>query len=197
MKISITPIIVAALAFSAAQAQTAPPTTADRGVAPENRTEGRTTDRQRASHSRLSSEEFVEKAAAAGHAEVEMGKLGVQKAQSQAVRAYAQKMVADHGKGNQELAAAAEKHGIEAPSSPDAMHRVVHKKFDLQKADAEFDRDFMRQMVKDHEATVALFEAATQADDVDPELKALAKKKLPTLREHLAQAQQLAQQTDR
>lgn len=194
---ALTALLTTSLAFSLAQAQEPAQERTDRTAAQPRASEARTSDRHGGMHTRLSSEDFAEKAAAAGHAEVAMGKLGVEKAQSQAVRAYAQKMVSDHTKGNQELTAAAQKKGIELPSSPDAIHKVVHKKFEMQEADAEFDRDFMKQMVKDHEATIALFEAATQADDVDPELKALAQKKLPTLRAHLTEAQQLAKQTDR
>ncbi|HEY6643788.1 DUF4142 domain-containing protein [Povalibacter sp.] len=146
------------------------------------------------SRSRLSSEEFAEKAGAAGHAEVAMGKLGSQKAQSAAVKAYAEKMVADHTKGNQELATTAEAQGFDVPSSPDAMHKMMHEKFKLQKADAEFDQDFMKQMVKDHKAVIALYETAVSDPDVDPTLQALARKTLPTLRDHLAQAEKLADQ---
>jgi putative membrane protein len=189
---ALTALLTASIAYSMAYAQQPAPERADRSERARA-----AEDRHTGMHARLSSEEFAEKAAAAGHAEVAMGKLGVEKAQTAAVRAYAQKMVSDHTKGNQELTAAAQKKGIELPSSPDAMHKVMHKKFEMQKADAEFDQDFMKQMVKDHEATVALFEAATQADDVDPELKALAQKKLPTLRAHLSEAQQLARQTER
>jgi putative membrane protein len=58
---------------------------------------------------------------------------------------------------------------------------------------ANFDREFMRHMVTDHEKAVRLFAAQAQ-DGTDAELKAFAAKTLPTLQEHLRMAQTLAQQ---
>lgn len=139
----------------------------------------------------MDSEEFAKKAGAAGHAEVAMGKLGAGKATDAQVKSFAQKMVTDHTKGNQELASAAKAKGLEVPSEPDTMHKAMHKKFQMQQADAEFDQDFMDQMVKDHEAVIELYENAAADSGVDPQLQALAKKMLPTLREHLAQAQSI------
>ena len=56
---------------------------------------------------------------------------------------------------------------------------------------AEFDREFMGQMVKDHDKTVALFERQAQSGS-DAELKGFAAKTLPTLREHAQMARELA-----
>jgi putative membrane protein len=47
----------------------------------------------------------------------------------------------------------------------------------------------MEQMVKDHKEDVALFETAADNTKLDAELRAYAKKTLPTLRDHLNQAQ--------
>lgn len=56
---------------------------------------------------------------------------------------------------------------------------------------AEFDREYLRHMVMDHEKTVALFERQSK-DGKDKELKAWAGKTLPTLQEHLRMARDLA-----
>jgi putative membrane protein len=56
----------------------------------------------------------------------------------------------------------------------------------------DFDRDFIDRMVDDHEKDVKMFEKkANDADD--PDVRAFAAKQLPTLRQHLSQAQNLAQ----
>ena len=47
--------------------------------------------------------EFVDKAAIAGKAEVQASQLALRQAQSPDVRAFAQRMVADHGKANARL----------------------------------------------------------------------------------------------
>jgi len=46
-------------------------------------------------------------------------------------------------------------------------------------------------MVRDHEAAVELFQTAANDSTLDPELNTLAKKTLPTLQQHLADAQKL------
>jgi putative membrane protein len=148
-------------------------------------------------HEKLSSPEFVKKAAAAGHAEVKMGKVGVEKATDPEVKAYAQRMVTDHTKANTELATLAKTKNLEVPDSPDMMHKVMGEKFEHQKSGEEFDHDFMKQMVKDHKKAVELYEAASSDKSIDPELNALAKRTLPTLKEHLKQAEALEAKLDK
>lgn len=139
----------------------------------------------------ISAADFAKKAGAAGAAEVEMGKLGAQKATNAEVKAFAQKMVTDHTKANKELMAAAKAKGLEVPTEPNMVHKGMKEKFERQGADADFNHDFMQQMVRDHEATVELFQKAANDTTLDPELRALAKKTLPTLQQHLADARTL------
>ncbi|HEY0681340.1 MAG TPA: DUF4142 domain-containing protein [Steroidobacter sp.] len=139
----------------------------------------------------ISAADFAKKAGAAGAAEVEMGKLGAQKATDAQVKAFAQKMVTDHTKANKELMAAAKSKGLEVPTEPGLMHKGMKEKFEAQEADRDFNHDFMQQMVRDHEATVELFQTAANDSTLDPDLRALAKKTLPTLEQHLADAQKL------
>jgi len=60
-----------------------------------------------------------------------------------------------------------------------------------QSADRDFNHDFMEQRVRDHEAAVKLFTTAADDTTLDPDLRALATKTLPTLEEHLADARKL------
>jgi putative membrane protein len=142
-------------------------------------------------HSSISASEFIQKAGAGGLAEVDMGKLGTKKATNSQVKAFAKRIVTDHTKANEELLAAAKGKG-EVPSSRDTMHKAMMDKFQQQEAGKEFDRDYMEQMVQDHKADVDLFETAADDSTLDAELRAYAKKTLPTLREHLSQAQTIA-----
>ena len=151
----------------------------------------RTASNEKRSDMNVTAPEFVKKAGAAGMAEVEMGKLGSQKATNPDVKAFAKQMVADHTKANKELAAAAQAKGLEVPSSPDMMHKAMVKKFEGQSADKDFDHDFMEQMVKDHKAVVELFGVASRDENLDPDLRALAKKTLPVLQQHMKDAQSL------
>lgn len=142
-------------------------------------------------HARISASEFIQKAGAGGLAEVEMGKLGTKKATNSRVRTFAKQIVTDHTKANEELVAAAKGKGA-VPSSRDTMHKSMMDKFQQQEAGKEFDRSYMEQMVQDHKADVELFETAADDSSLDTELRAYAKKTLPTLREHLSQAQTIA-----
>lgn len=140
---------------------------------------------------KISAAEFAKKAGEAGVAEVEMGKLGSQKATHAEVKAFAQKMVTDHTKANKELMAAAKSKGLEVPAEPGLMHKGMMEKFERQGADADFNHDFMQQMVRDHKAVVELFQTASNDATLDVDLRSWAKKTLPTLEQHLAEAQKL------
>lgn len=140
---------------------------------------------------KISADEFAKKAGAAGTAEVEMGKLGAQKATDPEVKAFAQKMVADHTKANKELMAAAKGKNLEVPTEPDMMHKGMMEKFERQSADKDFNHDYMQQMVRDHKKVIEVFQSAANDTTLDPEMRALAKKTLPTLEQHLADAQKL------
>jgi putative membrane protein len=67
--------------------------------------------------------------------------------------------------------------------------RAVEK---LRKAkDEDFDRDFVRKVgLDDHKDDIKSFEKASKKVK-DPELRAFAEKTLPTLKQHLAEAQKL------
>ena len=69
------------------------------------------------------------------------------------------------------------------------MHKTTMEKFHQQDAGKDFDRDYMEQMVEDHKTDVELFETAADNEKLDPNLRGYAKRILPTLRDHLTQAQ--------
>lgn len=154
---------------------------------------------------------FVMEAAHGGMMEVELGRLATQKAMSDDVKQFGQRMVDDHGKANDELMQLASSKGItinhsmastdtgsadskmtatSTMSGDDAKmmkkhHEMVNKMSAL--SGAEFDRKYMDDMVKDHEKDVAAFERESTSGS-DPDIKAWAAKTLPTLREHLRMA---------
>jgi putative membrane protein len=137
----------------------------------------------------ISASEFVEKAGAGGLAEVEMGELGVQKATNGQVKAFAKRIVTDHTKANQQLNSVLKGKGLEVPSSRSAMHKAMMDKFRQEDAGKDFDRSYMEQMVQDHKNDIELFETAADDKKLDPDLSAYAKATLPTLRDHLKEAQ--------
>jgi putative membrane protein len=134
---------------------------------------------------------FLDKAAAHGVAEVEMGKLAQQKGASQQVKDFGARMVQDHGKANDELKTLASAKGMAPAAKPDKEHEK--KLASLQdKSGTDFDKAYMKEMVADHKKDVAEFRKQAKSAK-DPEVKAFAEKTLPTLEAHL----KLAQETDK
>lgn len=159
----------------------------DRATAQQN---DRTASQQRGATSgqSITAEQFMKDAAAGGIGEVAAGREAAQRAADQEVRAFGQKMVDDHTKANNELKAIAERHNVELPVSPmpeqtaamDRMRNVENTAFDAM---------YMRQMVEDHDKTIALFERGANVEQAD--VKAFAQKTLPVLRQHAEHARQL------
>ncbi|WP_053845540.1 DUF4142 domain-containing protein [Paracidovorax avenae] len=134
---------------------------------------------------------FLDDAAHNGHAEVKSSQLALQKAQNPKVRAFAQQMVDDHTRANQELAALAAGKNVRVPEGPPLVQEGKLKL--LGTADgADFDKRYMESMgLQAHRDTIELFEKGAR-DARDPEVKAFAQKTLPKLRQHLEMAQQVA-----
>jgi putative membrane protein len=132
---------------------------------------------------------FMKKVAEANKAEVELGKLASERGSSEAVKKFAQRMVTDHGKASDELGRLAESKGVQLPTSLDAKHKRLHDKL-AKLSGADFDREYMREMARDHDADVKEFQKeAKNAKDAD--LKAWVGKTLPVLEEHKQEAHQV------
>jgi putative membrane protein len=130
---------------------------------------------------------FATKAAQGGMAEVKLGELAQQKGQSQAVKDFGSRMVADHTKANDELKSLAGRKGITLPSDVDARDQAIYD-FLSKLQGAAFDRAYMRDMVADHRADVTEFRRESEHGS-DADLKAFAAKTLPTLEDHLRMAE--------
>lgn len=135
---------------------------------------------------------FIENAAGNGMFEVQVSQLAATKASASAVKNFAQMLVEHHSAANNELVQLANTYQVELPAAPPRALRNRIEKLG-KKTGAEFDREFVREVGIDaHQKDIKLFQKAS-ADLKDPQLKAWATKTLPTLQQHLAQAQQLAQ----
>jgi putative membrane protein len=140
------------------------------------------------------SNDFVDSAAAGGIAEVETSRLALEKSSSADIKAFANMMITDHSKANDELAALAKKHDIKVPDSTTLVKQAKEKILDLR--DESFDAAYANNQVKAHEDTLSLFkkEADTVTDDRTKgatELKGFAQKMLPALEKHLDMAKKL------
>lgn len=132
---------------------------------------------------------FLKEAAMSGHAEIELSNIALRQATRPEVRDFAQRMVDDHTAANNRAMELARARNIALPSQPDTMHRQAADRL-LSMRGEEFDREYMRLMVSDHEQAVRRFEAAAR-DVRDPEVNRFVTRTLPILRDHLEMARNI------
>ncbi|HET7442087.1 MAG TPA: DUF4142 domain-containing protein, partial [Terriglobales bacterium] len=138
---------------------------------------------------------FIKKAAQGGLAEVELGKLATEKASSDSVKKFGQRMVDDHSKANEELKEVAGKVGVTLPDKLSPKDQATKDR--LSKLNGEqFDAAYMRDMVKDHTKDVAEFRQESQKAS-NPDVKNFASQTLPTLEDHLKQAKSITPKENR
>jgi putative membrane protein len=140
--------------------------------------------------SNSSSTAFIREAAKGNQSEVALAEVAQQNAQNAEVKQFAQQMKEDHTAANQKLQPIADAHGIQISQANDAKEQKKLEKM-RQLSGAEFDKEYMTDMLKDHVKDISKFEvAASQLRDAD--VKQYASDTLPTLREHLRHAEQVA-----
>ena len=130
---------------------------------------------------------FLQKAAADGIGEVQLAQLAREKALREEVREFAQRMVEDHQKANEELTALATSSGVKLPNGPDEGHAKLLKKLQGL-VGGDFDREYMKHMVKDHKKDLHEFRRASRATERDDVTDFAARTAL-TIQEHLRMAQ--------
>lgn len=186
-------ISVAATAFvltaASAQAQTS--------KAPDHSSSSHSTSAMDSSNSKMSNNstmsesgqvskedaKFFENIAQANLAEIEAGKLALEKSQNAEIKAFAQKMIDDHGKALQELQALAQRKSITLPTEPDMAHRTLITGMKALSGDT-FDHQYIaRAGVGDHKRTHELL-TKVKTETKDADLRAYAEKTLPAVDMH-------------
>jgi putative membrane protein len=131
---------------------------------------------------------FMKDAAQGGMAEVNLGQLAAQNASDPDVKAFGQRMVTDHGKANDQLKQVAAGMNVTLPADVKASDRAEADHFSKMTG-ADFDRAYVREMVKDHKKDVAEFQKEAKSGHGD--VQSFASTTLPTLQEHLKMAEDL------
>ena len=134
-------------------------------------------------------ENFVKKAANGGLFEVQMGDTASKKATNQQVRNFANRMVTDHSAANQMLHAAVQGLNVTIPSTLEKQYQDQINRLSKVKAN-EFDKEYMNQMVKDHEKDVSEFEKAEKNLPAGA-LKTWVSATLSTIKKHLDMAKSI------
>lgn len=125
-------------------------------------------------------------------AEVELGRLATEKAQSDDVKKFGQRMVDDHTKANDQLKQIAAQKNVTLPSDVGSKNRAEIDRLS-KLSGADFDRAYMRMMVRDHRKDVSEFQKEANSGK-DSDIKNFASSTLPTLQDHLKEAQSIAGQ---
>ncbi len=131
---------------------------------------------------------FAKEAAEGGMFEVAMGKVAVQKAQNNDVKQFGQRMIDDHSKAGDQLKGLASRDNLVLPDTLNAKDQAtINRLSNL--TGSTFDREYMRQMVMDHETDIAAFQREAN-DGTNADLRNWASNTLPTLHDHLRQAKE-------
>ena len=158
---------------------------------------------------------FVRTASMTSHAEVELGKLASERAQSQDVKQFAQMMIRDHTRSGSELAQAVKPHDVTPSKEIDQKHQQLMTRLRALQG-AEFDREYMKAMVDGHREVKSMLEkrggdsrtaanrnntpapgsrtagtSGSANSALDMTVNQWASKSLPTVEQHLQRAEQI------
>jgi len=126
---------------------------------------------------------FVSNALRGSLAEVELGKLAVEKSTNADVKKFGQRMVDDHAKAANDLKALAMTKQIQVPTSIGRDEQALRDRLSRLSGSA-FDRAYIQAMLSDHVKDVTAFKNQADASP-DADVKAFAASTLRTLQDHL------------
>jgi putative membrane protein len=133
---------------------------------------------------------FLRKAAEGGIAEVKLGQLAAKKGSTDDVRAFAQKMVDDHTKLNNDVASVADAMGVMLPKEMNKEDQAEYDKLNALSGN-DFDIEYLTFMVKDHHKDLHAFRIEA-ASPTDPALHDAVVRAEGVVHEHTVMVDKLA-----
>ena len=133
---------------------------------------------------------FLQKAAEGQQAEIVLGQLASERAGDQQVKQFGSQMIEDHRKASVEIQQLASKEGVALPTELTGKHKDKQEQF-ARLSGREFDLAYIEYMLRDHRKDVKEFERNVKTIK-DPQVQQWAEGRLPILKQHLRQAQQIA-----
>ena len=110
-----------------------------------------------------SDRDFVKDAAITSMAEIELGRMALEKGTGANVKKFAQMMIDDHTKASEALKTVASQNNIDMPVQVDDDHKDKAKKLGS-KSGMDFDRDYADMMVDGHENFINKLESRIDKD---------------------------------
>jgi putative membrane protein len=133
---------------------------------------------------------FVRNAMQDGMAEVQLGQLTLQKSNNDQVKQFAQRMIDDHTKLNDQMKPLAQQLGVDVSAQVSKKDRTTMAKLQELSGPA-YDQAYIKDMVKDHKQDLSDFQMEA-SNGQDPAVKDAATQGSHVISQHLQMAQQLA-----
>ena len=130
---------------------------------------------------------FMQQASYSNNAEVAAGQIAVTNGSYDSVKMFGNMMVDDHSKSQNSLDSLGNSFGVALPTTADSVHEA--KAAMLQSMSGYmFDTAYINAQVKDHEATIALFQQELASGN-NQQVKNYATTYLPVIEMHYQEAQ--------
>lgn len=134
---------------------------------------------------------FVRDALQGGMAEVQLSQLASQKASSDDVKQFGQKMVEDHTKLGNAMSEVAQQVGVKPPDGLSKKDKQLIAKLQTLSG-PQFDEAYIKAMVKDHKKDDSAFKIEAQQAE-NPAVRQVAQQGEPIVANHLQMIEQIAQ----
>lgn len=125
---------------------------------------------------------FVLAVAADGMTQVKLGEIARNRATSPSIKEFAETMVSDHSRADDDLNNIAAAHYMQIPTELDATHQAQVDRV-VKLSEGQFDQAYLDQVITDHKKAVTALEA--EQDTKQSDLKDWTDRTLPTIKHHL------------
>jgi putative membrane protein len=138
---------------------------------------------------------FAAAAAVGGMAEISIAELGVQRATDPELKRFSQQMIDEHTKMNEDLKTLAVQNGVALPRALDYRAEFCAESLGGLSGE-KFDHCYAKAQLVLHMEAVAMFEAEVERG-TKPQVKALAAKALPHIKQHLKEIKLIAKKFEK
>ncbi len=147
--------------------------------------------RHRLFHERaMTPETFAQKVAGSDEFEIQSSQIALQKSNNQQIKSFAQRMIDDHTKINNQLKDLLKQANMQEPSSElDSQHQAMLNKL-KNESGTKFERTYVKDQRNGHKQAVRLLEGYSKSG-TNETLKKFASDSLPIIKEHLKLAEAL------
>lgn len=187
MTLAAAAVLVSGTALAQTPMGTGQPATVNDGAVPNANLNGKGATAMMGS---TQDKKFAKSALADGMAEVQLGQLAQQKSNSDDVKKFAQQMVDDHTKLNDQMKPIAATVGVQPPTDLMPKDKALMTKLQALQGD-EFDKAYIKAMMKDHKLDNKEFETEANAGQ-NPQEKDAAAQGGTIIKQHLEMIQTIA-----